>query len=69
MNKASGTLSIVNNQFITSRNYSKDKSKKHELTFKISIYLKDISNFLKNIGLISLGEFNITLSLIYNIYS
>ena len=29
MNKATGTLSIVNNQFITNKNYAKDKSKKH----------------------------------------
>ena len=69
MNKASGTLSIVNNQFITNKNYAKDKSKKHVLTFKIPIYLKDISNFFKNIGLINFGEFNINLSLIDNIIS
>ena len=69
MNKALGTLSIVNNQFITNKNYAKDKSKKHELTFKIPIYLKDISNFFKNIGLINFGEFNINLSLIDNMTS
>ena len=69
MNDASGTLSIVNNQFITNKNYAKDKSKKHELTFKIPIYLKDISNFFKNIGLINFGAFNINLSLIDNIIS
>ena len=69
LNKASGTLSIINNQFITNKNYSKDKAKKHELTFKIPIYLKDISNSFKNIGLINFGEFNINLSLIDNILS
>ena len=69
MNKASGTLSIVNNQFITNKNYAKDKSKKHELTSKIPIYLKDISNFFKSIGLINFGEFNINRSLIDNIIS
>ena len=67
MNKTS--LSIVNNQFITNKNYAKDKSRKHELTFKIPIYLKDISNFFKNIGLINFGEFNINLPLIDNIIS
>ena len=69
LNKASGTLSITNNQFITNKNYSKDESEKHEITFKIPIYLKDISNFFKNIGLIDFGEFNINLSLIDNILS
>ena len=69
MNKASGTISIVNNQFITNKNYAKDKSEKHELTFKIPIYLKDIGNFFKNIGLVNFGEFNINLSLIDNIIS
>ena len=69
MNKAFETLSIVNNQFITDKDYSKDESTKHKLKFKIPIYLKDISNFFKNIGLINLGEFNINISLIDNIIS
>ena len=46
MVKANGTLSIVNNLFITDKNYSKNESEKHKLTFKIPIYLKDISNSL-----------------------
>ena len=69
MVKATGTLSIVNNLFITDKNYSKNESEKHKLTFKIPIYLKDISNFFKNIGLINFGQFNINLSLIDNIIS
>ena len=69
MSKASGTLSIASNQFITNKNYSKDESKKHELTFKITIYLQGTSNFFKNMGLINVGEFNINLSLINNIIS
>ena len=68
MVKATGTLSIVNNLFITDKNYSKNESEKHKLKFKIPIYLKDISNF-KNIGLINFGEFNINLSLIDKIIS
>ena len=43
--------------------------KKHEITFKIPIYLKDTSNFFKNIGIINFGEFNINLSLIDRIIS
>ena len=69
MNKASNTISISNNQFITEKSYSSEDSKKHELTFKIPIYLKDISKFFKNIGSINFGEFNINLSLIDNILS
>ena len=49
MNKASNTISISNNQFITEKNYFSEESKKHELTFKIPIYLKDICNFFENI--------------------
>ena len=33
------------------------------------IFLKDISNFFKNIGSINFGEFNINLSLVYNMIS
>ena len=69
MNKASETLSIVNNQFITNKNYSSEEARKHELTFKIPIYLKDVSNFFKNIGLINFGRFNINISLIDDILS
>ena len=38
MDKATGTLSIVNNQFIKNKNYTKDKSKKHELTYLFKRY-------------------------------
>ena len=69
MNKITATLSIVNNKFISKTNYASDDTKKHEITFKIPIYLKDISNFSKNIGIINFGEFNINLSLIDRIIS
>ena len=65
MIKVTGTLSIVNNKFISKSNYSSDD----EITFKIPIYLKYISNFFKNIGLRNFREFNINLSLIDNIVS
>ena len=69
LNKATATLSAKNNKFITKTNYASDDSKTHNITFKIPIYLKDINNFFKNIGIINFGEFNINLSLIDNIIS
>ena len=69
LNKATATLSAKNNKIKTKTNYSSDDSKTHDIKFKIPIYLKDISNFFKNIGIINFGEFNINLSLIENIIS
>ena len=69
LNKATATLSAKNNKFITKTNYASDDSKIRHIKFKIPIYLKDISNFFKNIGIINFGEFNINLSLIENIIS
>ena len=69
INKATASLSAKNNKFITKTNYSSDDSKTHDIKFKIPIYLKDISNFFKNIGIINFGEFNINLTLIDNIIS
>ena len=64
MNKATGTISLVNNKFISNSNYASDNTKRHEIAFKIPTYLKDISDFFRNIRIINCGEFNINLSLI-----
>ena len=69
LNTATSTLSVKDNKFISKTNYASDNTKKHEITFKIPIYLKDISNFFKIIGIINFGEFSINLSLIENIIS
>ena len=69
LNKATATLSSKNNEFITKTNYASDDTKTHDITFKIPIYLRDISNFFKNIGIVNFGSFDIKLSLIENIIS
>ena len=69
LNEADNSLSITNNNFISDTNYASDDTKKHEITFIIPVYLKDISNYFKNIGLINFGEFNINSSLIDKIIS
>ena len=69
INKATRTLTTKNNKFITKTNYASNYTKTHDITFKFPIYLKDISNFFKNIGIINFGAFNINLSLIENIIS
>ena len=62
-----GTLNITNNKFITKETYfnkdnDEDEIEPHHITFKISIFLKDISDYFRKIDLIQFGEFNI----IYN---
>ena len=66
MNKATGTL---NNKFISKTKFASNNTEKHEISFKIPIYLRDISDFFRNIGIINFGEFNINLSLIDKITS
>ena len=69
LNNADDSLSITDNNFVSNTNYASDNTKKHEITSKIPVYLKDISNYFKNIGLINFGEFNNNLSLIDKIIS
>ena len=68
-----GTLNITNNKFITKETYftkreDEDETKPHYITFKIPIFLKDISDYFRKIDLIQFGEFNIKIQLIDNIF-
>ena len=68
-----GTLNITNNKFITKDTYftkqeNEDETKPHYITFKIPIFLKDISDYFRKIDLIQFGEFNINIQLIDNIF-
>ena len=67
------TLNIINNTFITKETYfnkqeDEDEIKPHYITFKIPIFLKDISEFFRKTDLIQFGEFNINIQLIDNIF-
>ena len=67
------TLNITNNKFITKDTYftkqeNEDETKPHYITFKIPIFLKDISDYFRKIDLIQFGEFNINIQLIDNIF-
>ena len=67
------TLNISNNKFITKETYStkhddNDEIKPHYITFKIPIFLKDISDYFRKIDLIQFGEFNINIQLIDGIF-
>ena len=67
------TLNITNNKFITKDTYftkqeEEDEIKPHYITFKIPIFLKDISDYFRKIDLIQFGEFNINIQLINNIF-
>ena len=67
------TLNITNNKFITKETYftkreDKDEIKPHYITFKISIFFKDIPDYFRKIDLIQFGEFNINIQLIDNIF-
>ena len=67
------TLNITNNKFISKETYfnkqeDEDEIKPHYITFKIPIFLKDISNFFRKTDLIQFGEFNINIQLIDNIF-
>ena len=68
-----GTLNITNNKFITKDTYftkkeDEDVIKPHYITFKIPIFLKDISDYFRKIDLIQFGEFNINIQLIDKIF-
>ena len=67
------TLNISNNKFITKETYftrreDEDETKPHDITFKIPIFLKDISDYFRKIDLIQFVEFNINIQLIDNIF-
>ena len=67
------TLNITNNKFITKDTYfnkkeGEDVIKPHYITFKIPIFLKDISDYFRKIDLIQFGEFNINIQLIDKIF-
>ena len=67
------TLNITDNKFITKETYftkreDEDEIKPHYITFKIPIFLKDISDYFRKIDLIQFGEFNINVQLIDNIF-
>ena len=68
------TLNITNNKFITKDTYftkkeGEDVIKPHYITFKIPIFLKDISDYFRKIDLIQFGEFNINIQLIDGIFA
>ena len=68
------TLNISSNKFITKETYftkkeDEDETKPHYITFKIPIFLKDISDYFRKIDLIQFGEFNINIQLIDNIFA
>ena len=67
------SLNITNNKFIIKETYftkreDEDEIKPHYITFKIPIFLKDISNYFRKIDLIQFGEFDINVQLIDNIF-
>ena len=67
------TLNITSNKFITKETYftkreNEDETKPHYITFKIPIFLKDISDYFRKIDLIQFGEFNINVQLIDDIF-
>ena len=67
------TLNITSNKFITKETYftkreDEDETRPHYITFKIPIFLKDISDYFRKIDLIQFGEFNINIQLINDIF-
>ena len=67
------TLNITSNKFITKETHftkreNEDETKRHHITFKIPIFLKDISDYFRKIDLIQFGEFNINVQLIDDIF-
>ena len=66
-------LNIMNNKFITKGTYftkeeDSDDEKNHFIDFEILIFLKDISQFFKNVDIIHYGEFNILIDLIDELF-
>ena len=68
----SSGLNITDNQFITKDTYytaqdDEDTSNKfHYINFEIPIFLKDISEFFKQVTVLKFAEFNISLKFIDN---
>ena len=67
------TLNISSNKFITKETYftkkeDEDETRPHYITFKIPIFLKDISDYFRKIDLVQFGEFTINIQLIDNIF-
>ena len=67
------TLNITKNKFVSKETYfnkqeDEDETKPHDITFKIPIFLKDISEYFRKIDLIQFGEFNINIQLIEVIF-
>ena len=67
------TLNITNNKFITNKTYfnkqeDNDEIKPRYITFKIPLFLNDISEYFRKIDLIQFGEFNINIQLIDGIF-
>ena len=67
------TLKITNDRFITKETYfnkqkNNDETKPHYITFRIPMFLKDISDFFRKIDLIQFGEFNNNMQLINGIF-
>ena len=72
----STTLNISSNKFITDENYytkqdyhTEADEQNHFITFKIPIFLKDISEFFRKLDIIQFAEFTIYISLIDNIFA
>ena len=68
------TLTVDDNKFITKATYfnkkeDEDEIKPHYISFKIPIFLKDISDYFRKIDLIQFGEFNINIQLIDKIFA
>ena len=66
-------MNTTKNKFITKETYfnkqnDEDEIKPHYITFKIPIFLKDISDYFRKIDLIQFGEFNINIQLIDGIF-
>ena len=74
MSKATSTgLNIIDHQFITRDTYyspqddeEETSNKFHYVNFEIPIFLKDISEFFKNVTVLKFAEFNISLKFIDN---
>ena len=67
------TLNITNNKFITKKTYfnkqqDNDEIKHHYVTFKIPVFLKDISDYFRKVDLIQFGEFKINIQLIDDVF-
>ena len=55
----SSDLNITNNKFLITSNFATDDTDNHKLSFKFPIFLKDINNFFRKIGIVNFAEFDI----------